>query len=48
MKIMGNVMASLKLMVMGMATIFLVITIIYGAVNLLHRFIGEKPDKKQV
>lgn len=36
-----NVIASLKLMGMGMAAIFLVIIVIYIAVNLLHRFTNK-------
>lgn len=38
----GNVLASLKLMGMGMTAIFLVIIVIYIAVNLLHRFTNKK------
>ena len=37
-----NVIASLKLMGMGMAAIFIVIIVIYIAVNLLHRFTNKK------
>jgi Na+-transporting methylmalonyl-CoA/oxaloacetate decarboxylase gamma subunit len=36
-----NVIASFKLMGMGMLTIFLVIFIIYIAVNLLHKFANK-------
>lgn len=38
----GNVIASFKLMGMGMLAIFLVIFIIYITVNLLHRFTNSK------
>ena len=37
-----NVTASFKLMGMGMAAIFIVIIVIYIAVNLLHRFTNKK------
>jgi len=39
-----NVIASLKLMVMGMAAIFIVIIVIYIAVNLLHRFTNKEAN----
>jgi Na+-transporting methylmalonyl-CoA/oxaloacetate decarboxylase gamma subunit len=42
----GNVTASFKLMGMGMTAIFLVIIVIYIAVNLLHKFTNKKPNKK--
>jgi Na+-transporting methylmalonyl-CoA/oxaloacetate decarboxylase gamma subunit len=41
-----NVIASFKLMGMGMTAIFLVIIVIYVAVNLLHRFTNKNPNKK--
>lgn len=37
----NNLLSSLKLMGMGMASIFLVIIVIYVAVSLLHRFTKE-------
>ena len=37
-----NVIASFKLMGMGMLAIFLVIIIIYIAVNLLHTFTNKR------
>ncbi len=40
----ANVVASLKLMGMGMLAIFLVIIVIYISVNLLHRFTNKKSD----
>jgi Na+-transporting methylmalonyl-CoA/oxaloacetate decarboxylase gamma subunit len=39
-----NVIGSFKLMGMGMAAIFLVIIVIYFAVNLLHRFTNKKSN----
>ena len=44
----GNVLASIKLMGMGMTAIFSVIIVIYAAVNLLHRFTDKKPDKNTI
>jgi Na+-transporting methylmalonyl-CoA/oxaloacetate decarboxylase gamma subunit len=37
----GNVIASFKLMGMGMAAIFFVIIVIYVAVNSMHKFTNK-------
>lgn len=37
-----NILASFKLMGMGMAAIFLVIIVIYITVNLMHRFTNKQ------
>ena len=37
-----NILASFKLMGMGMAAIFLVIIVIYITVNLMHKFTNKK------
>ncbi len=38
----ANVIASFKLMGMGMLAIFLVIIVIYISVNLMHKFTNKK------